>query len=98
MSARPGTFFDESRRIRRQRLAALVAIALTLVGCGSTDHDRGTTVQARLQQAVNRVLAARSIPGASVAAILDGRLFRVVGGLADVDARREVTFDDEFRL
>ena len=67
-------------------------------GCGARQRERPDALDARLQAAVDRFLATHTVPGASVAVIVDGRLTEVVSGVADVDAVRKVTTGTMFRI
>ncbi len=73
-------------------------VCLVVSGCRTPTHDASDVLQVRLQAAIDRLLDTRDIPGMSVAVITNGHLVRAVGGLADVEAHREVVVDDEFRL
>jgi D-alanyl-D-alanine carboxypeptidase len=67
-------------------------------GCGVGNAERGDDLEARIQHAVDRFLGTHTVPGASVAVIVDGRLTEVVSGVADIDTERKVTAATQFRL
>jgi CubicO group peptidase (beta-lactamase class C family) len=77
-------------------LAAVVV--LCSAGCGVRNAERADDLDARLEQAVDRFLSTHTVPGASVAVMVDGRLFEAVSGVADVATGRKVTVDTTFRI
>jgi CubicO group peptidase (beta-lactamase class C family) len=98
-SNQPHPRSGNSKSASRLRCAGVAIILLAvLLGCAGSDPDRADGLEDRLQETVDKFLADRSVPGVSVAVIVDEDLYRVVGGFADVEARRKVVVDDEFRL
>jgi D-alanyl-D-alanine carboxypeptidase len=79
-------------------LGLLAAVVVCSAGCGVRNAERADDLNARLKQAVDRFLSTHMVPGASVAVIVDGRLFEAISGVADVATKRKVTVDTTFRL
>lgn len=75
-----------------------VVLSAGMAGCARPEPARGKALEARLQIAVDDFLSTRSIPGASVAVLRDGRLINIVSGFADVDSERVVTPTTQFRV
>ena len=79
-------------------LLAVAVLGSVAGSCGARNVEHADGLNARLQHAVDRFLTARTVPGASVAVIVDGRHSAVVAGFADVDAKRKVTGGTKFRI
>jgi D-alanyl-D-alanine carboxypeptidase len=77
---------------------AAVVLYPVVGGCGVRNAGRPDDLDARLREAVGRFLATHTVPGASVAVIVHGRLVEVVSGFADVDAERKVDVRTKFRI
>ena len=83
---------------RRRASGTACIVFSVLVGCAGDGHITSEGLEARLQRVVDQYLADRSVPGISVAVVIDGDIYRAIGGLADVENGRKVGIDDEFRL
>ena len=79
-------------------LVAVVVLCPVASSCGVRSAKRSGDREARLQQAVDRFLATRTVPGASIALVVGGRLIEAVSGVADVDAERKVNAGTQFRI
>jgi len=84
-------------RTGRWSLHLALTVSVTTAACGASGGGADGT-RARVQRAVDNFLSTHTIAGASVAVMKGDHLTAVTSGVADLQSRRAVTRQDEFRL